>query len=189
MITKISPETHDLSLLETKSGVELSKLWNVSTSTILKVKKKFRPDLALRSYKFVDKNLIESKIVNWLKECKTNNIIPIIARFCEKENYNSCLLSYYLLQLIANKYKIEIKFPEYDRNLEHSYIKYCTKVCRCGICNLCNTIYNRFKHYGIYINNVKISNLATKYYDFYVNDKSRYKQEFYTKIEEELKND
>lgn len=186
MTTKISPETHDLSLLETKSGVELSKLWKVSTSTILYAKKKFRPDLKLRKHTSVDKNLIELKIVDWLNNCKKNNIIPIIARFCEKENYNSCLLSYYLLQLIANKHKIQIIFPEFDRSLEHSYTKYCTKACLCNICNLCNTIYNRFKKKKVYINNVIVSNLAMKHYNFYTNDKSRYKKEFYTLIEKEL---
>jgi hypothetical protein len=183
MTTKISPETHDLSLLETKANKELATLWNVTPKYVTQIKKKFRPDLT-RKYSLTDRIIFEEKIVNWLKECNKNEVTPVISEFCKKENYNQSVISYYMLGLIANKYNLSA--PSCKNELKHSYSNYCRKICLCSICKLCNTLYQRFKVKQIYIDNKKVSELAIKYYDFYVSDKSRYKREFYDMIEKEL---
>lgn len=186
MTIKISPETHDLSLLETKNNKELATLWNVTPKYITQIKKKFRPDLT-RKYSLTDRIIFEEKIVKWLKECNNANVTPVISDFCKKENYHQSTISYYLLSLIANKYNLLA--PSCKNELEHSYSNYSRKVCACSICKLCNTVYQRFKTKQIYIENKLVSKLATKYYDLYTNDKTQYKKVFYETIEKELKED
>jgi hypothetical protein len=85
-----------------------------------------------------------------------------------------------------NNDKIVSDANEIKRSKTHNRTKFLTKECLCEICRLCNLIYLKFRHSGIYLDLNTTTNLSTKYINLYNEDKTYKKISFYKILTEEV---
>lgn len=167
------------------TNTEIGKQYNISRETVRNLRLKFFPNSIhpLIILKNRRKKKVTIDISNYLHDY-SNKVC--INKFCKLYNYKNDISRQDFIN-ISKELNIDIKFFTVSK-YEHSVSKLKHKKCDCKICRLAWGLVCRFYKHNLIIKHEVANYYANNYLEKYLNDNSRYKQEFFLFVKNDLKN-
>lgn len=128
----------------------------------------------------------EKIIIDYLKNNPTNIHSTCVRNYTGITYINGIYLSTFVLKKLADTYCIQCTFINDEFKFDHGCKYYETCGCKCEICKLANCIKNWIFRNFQKSNSKFVDYISNNYIDFYRNDQSRYKKNFFNFIRYEF---
>lgn len=167
------------------TNTEIGKQYNVSKETARHLRLKFFPNSThpLIILKNRRRKKITEDISNYLYDHSEN---VCINEFCRLYDYKNDISRQDFIN-IAKELNITIRFFKTSK-YEHSVSRLKHKKCNCKICRLAWGLVCKFYKHNLIIKHEVANYYANNFLEKYLNDRSRYKKEFFSFVKNDLKN-
>lgn len=179
-------EKYNFDKLGNQSDASLAREWGISRERV----RQFRKQKNIEKSNFFDRENINKKIIEYLKQNKDKKITlyelkEYLCSFFNKMATYSYITKEYV-KLLGEKYSIEVLFTT-GVLFEHSYTSYRTNKCKCLICTACGSVLMWLYNHKFEYHCQDVNYFVNKYFDLYELDTSKMHKNFYAFMINELK--